>query len=286
MLDRISYICYTMAMTTEDVPLNTTSSTIGRVMRQLRERLGMSQHDLAQQVALPRPSVSQIEHGVRKVSADELLRMAHTLNVSPEVLLGTQPMPNVQLGGAKRAVPATPGLRINVPAQNARKFREVLLYILNRVGSKPNVGETVLYKLLYFMDFDFYEKYEEQLMGAVYLKNHYGPTPLQFQKIVDDLIARKELVQVKHRYFKHPQRKYLPLRTPDLTVLKAHEIALIDDVLNRLSDMNAQQISAYSHGDVPWLTSEDGKTIDYEKVFYRTMPYSVREYPAEAQPHK
>jgi hypothetical protein len=42
--------------------------------------------------------------------------------------------------------------------------------------------------------------------------------------------------------------------------------------------MNATQISDYSHNDVPWLTTEDGKVIDYESVFYRTAPYSVRDY--------
>jgi len=41
------------------------------------------------------------------------------------------------------------------------KFKEVLLYILGKVGSKPNIGQTVLYKLLYFIDFNYYEKYEE-----------------------------------------------------------------------------------------------------------------------------
>ena len=59
---------------------------------------------------------------------------------------------------------------------------------------------------------------------------------------------------------------------------KSHRIALIDDVLNRLSDMTAAQISEYSHNDVPWLTTEKGKAIEYESVFYRNPPYSLREY--------
>jgi hypothetical protein len=42
--------------------------------------------------------------------------------------------------------------------------------------------------------------------------------------------------------------------------------------------MNAAQISDYSHNDVPWLTAEEGKIIEYEAVFYRTPVYSVREY--------
>ena len=42
--------------------------------------------------------------------------------------------------------------------------------------------------------------------------------------------------------------------------------------------MTAAQISAYSHNDVPWLTTEDRKVIEYESVFYRTPPYSLRGY--------
>ena len=61
------------------------------------------------------------------------------------------------------------------------------MYVLSKVGSKPNVGESVLYKLLYFIDFNYYEKYEEQLIGATYIKNHYGPTPIEFVKIVEDM---------------------------------------------------------------------------------------------------
>ena len=172
-------------------------------------------------------------------------------------------------------------IRINVPQKNLRKFKEVLLYILNKVGSKPNVGESVLYKFLYFIDFNFYEKYEEQLIGATYIKNNYGPTPKEFIKIVEEMENKNELVRFEGEYFQYPLRKYLPLRPPNLSELRANEIKLIDDVLENLSDMNATQLSEYSHNDVPWLTTEDGEIINYESVFYRTAPYSVRSYSEE-----
>ncbi len=155
-----------------------------------------------------------------------------------------------------------------------------MLYILNKVGSKPNIGETVLYKILYFIDFNFYEKYEEQFIGATYIKNHFGPTPLEFAKIIKEMEG-KDLEKVSVKYFQYPQTKYIPLRKPYLTKLKANETAEIDAVLERLSDMNAAEISEYSHNDVPWLTTEDKQRIDYEAVFYRTFPYSVRSYSEE-----
>ena len=136
----------------------------------------------------------------------------------------------------------------------------------------------MIYKLLYFIDFDFYEKYEEQLIGATYMKNKYGPTPVEFKKIIDKMSKDKEVEKVKSNFFAYPQTKYLPLRKPDLSKFKTNEIEVIDDVLNKLSDMTAAQISAYSHNDVPWLTTEDRKIIEYESVFYRTPPYSLRGY--------
>ncbi len=252
---------------------------LGHRVKGLRENFGFSQDRLAKALAISRSAVSQIESGERKISADELIRISETFNVSVDILLDLRKEPQVLIEESKKQTLSKPQMRISIPQKNLQKFREVLLYILSKVGSKPNIGETVIYKLLYFIDFDFYEKYEEQMIGARYQKNHYGPTPVEFKKIVEKMLKDKELEKVASAYFSYPQTKYLPLRPPDLTKLRADEKEMIDDVLNRLSDMNASQISDYSHSDVPWLTTEDNEIIDYESVFYRTPPYSVREYP-------
>jgi len=259
------------------MPANKTMAKIGEKIKELRTKAGISQQRLAELLGVSRPAISQIENGERKVSVDELDRLAKIFNISVNSLLNKEKEPEVILEEKAKEKKLQPSIRINVPQKNLEKFKEVLLYILNKVGSKPNIGETVIYKLLYFVDFDFYEKYEEQMIGATYIKNHYGPTPAEFEKIVEKM-TDKEIDRVKSSYFNFPQTKYLPLRKPDLTKLKASEIEVIDNVLNKLSDMNASQISDYSHNDVPWLTTEDGGIIEYESVFYRTAPYSVREY--------
>ncbi len=254
---------------------------IGHRIKELREKAGISQDALAQKMKLPRPAISQIESGARKIAADELIKFSEIFHVTVDGLLNPGKEPEVRLHEEKAEKANKPQMRINVPQKNLQKFKEVLLYILNKVGAKENIGETVIYKLLYFIDFDFYEKYEEQLVGATYIKNKYGPTPVEFVKIVEKMIDGKEIEKVKSEYFSFPQTKYLPRRKPDLTKLKANEIEVIEDVLNRLSDMNASQISAYSHNDVPWMTTQDGEAIEYESVFYRTPPYSVRAYAEE-----
>jgi len=263
-------------MITNHVPGNMTAK-IGSRIKELRSQRGISQQRLAELLGVSRPTISQIESGGRKISAEELDALAKIFNIFVDSLLSKEEEPMVILQKGTKDRKLQSRIRINVPQKNMEKFKEVLLYILNKVGSKPNVGETVIYKLLYFIDFDFYEKYEEQLVGATYVKNNYGPTPLEFQKIVEQM-ADRELVRVKSTYFNFPQTKYLPLRKPDLTKLRANEIEVIDNVLNKLSDMNASQISDYSHDDVPWLTTKDDGIIEYESAFYRIVPYSVREY--------
>ncbi len=250
---------------------------IGQRTAELRKRVGISQQRLAEMLGVSRTTITQIENGKRKVSVDELAKFSEIFNLSVDNLLSSKEEPDVIIAEKQEEKKMESPIRINVPQRNLEKFKEVLLYILNKVGSKPNIGETVLYKLLYFSDFDFYEKYEEQLIGATYIKNHYGPTPVEFEKIIAEIMD-KEIIKVESKYYDYPQRKYLPLRKADLSKLKANEIEVIDKVLDKLSDMNATQISDYSHNDVPWLTTEDNEVIEYESVFYRTPIYSVREY--------
>lgn len=255
---------------------------LGIKIRKIRESLDLSQEKMAKSLGISRVAMSQVENGERKVSAEEIAKLSRILNTPTDILLDLEKDIEIILENKKTDNYKAPQeIRINVPQKYLEKFKEALLYILKKVGSKPNIGESVIYKLLYFMDFNFYEKYEDQLIGATYIKNNYGPTPKEFIKVVEEMEKEEELVKVEEKYFQYPQRKYLPLREPDLSILMAHELEIIDEVLDKLSDMNASQISEYSHNDVPWLTAEDGDIIDYESVFYRTSTYSVRSYSEE-----
>jgi transcriptional regulator with XRE-family HTH domain len=250
-------------------------------IKKLREDRKLTQEYIADSLGLTRQTYSLIEHGKRDLTVNEARILAELFGISLDNFLDERDIPVVieiegdELSGKEEKT----GLRISVPQRNFQKFKEVLLYILSKVGGKPNVGETVLYKLLYFIDFDYYEKYEEQLIGATYIKNHHGPTPIEFKSIIEEAIKNGEIILVKSKYFSYDQRKYLPVRDPDLSkLINAREIKHIDEVLARLSDFNASELTAISHDDVPWIIAEDLKPIAYEAVFYRTSKTTVRHY--------
>lgn len=254
---------------------------------EMRNSQGVTQDFVARKIGVSRASYIEIEKGTKELTLSQANTIAEIFNITFAELISGEKSSDIKVSIKDSPEKENKSLdladdkqqiRIDVPQKNLKKFKEVLLYVLEKVGSKSNVGMTVLYKLLYFIDFDYYEKFEEQLIGATYIKNHFGPTPVEFKKIVELMETKGELETVKSKYFLHEQTKYLPRRQSNISILNAQEIKHIDDVLSRLSDKSATELSEYSHKDVPWIGTEDGKIINYESVFYRTPETSVRIY--------
>lgn len=250
----------------------------------LRKKHGYSQGFVAQQLSMSRPTYIAIERGERSVTLPEAEILAKLLDLSFEEFatgkLIAKPEVVIEKTKKQKARNDKPEMRISIPQEKVEKFKQVLLYVLQKVGGKPNIGQTVLYKLLYFIDFDYYEKFEEQLMGAKYMRNTHGPTPVLFGKIVEELKKKGAIEAIKSKFYKYDQTKYLinPEWKSDLSALSAQELAHIDWELDRLSDYTATKISDLSHKDTPWLVAKEKEILDYEFVFYRPEETSVREY--------
>ena len=63
---------------------------IGKRLRLAREQAGLSQGQIAKMLGLHRPSISEMEAGRRKVSAEELARIAEIYGVSTAWLLNEE----------------------------------------------------------------------------------------------------------------------------------------------------------------------------------------------------
>ena len=261
--------------------LKLSQKQIGQRIMELRKTKGLSQEDLAKSIEMSRPSLVQIELGNRKVSVSELFHLSLVLGFSLDEFLSPDFNSDETLQYEQPKREETSDLRISVPDLKLDKFKNVLLYILERCAGKPNVGETVLNKLLYFCDFNFYELYEEHLTGARYKKLPYGPVPQKLGAIINQMIEVGQLKRIKTTYHELLQTRYMPLEKADLMLLSAAEIKVIDNVIQQMSDWNANKISEYSHKDIPWLATNDSDYISYNLVFYRELPYSVRVYEDE-----
>ncbi len=141
---------------------------LSEFIQQLRKERGMTQEHVASRLGFSRPTYVQVEAGSRDLTIPEASKLAEVLGISMDSFLREER----ELDPEVILEPARPEPRhdisIRIPEYRVNKLKQVLLYVLQKVGAKPNVGETVIYKLLYSRHFDYYEKYEESLMGATY----------------------------------------------------------------------------------------------------------------------
>lgn len=251
----------------------------GSTIAKLRNNAGLSQQDVADKLEMARATYASLESGRRQPDLPGIRNIAEFYQVSPSDLI------NGIVVSAQTVEPHDFTEReedirprdIN-PTVNPEKLREVLAYVLEKIGAKPNVGETVLYKLLYFIDFDYYEKHGKSITGLTYIHNHFGPSPVaDFKSVVDGMQAQGELEVIETNYFKNTQKKYLPTKLVPFDKLSAQELEHINDTLARLSDKTAKELSELSHYDTPWMVARKGKPLDYRDTFYRTRLTAVTE---------
>ncbi len=237
-------------------------------MQHKRKLSRLSQSEVAKSLGISRPTYTRLEQGETKPTEEQKTFLACIFDVSKETL-------------EKNVVEAkghSLGVSIKkIPKENIEKFKQVLLYIVSKVGNRPNIGQTALYKLLYFIDFDYYEKNQKYLIGATYIKNTHGPSPVSFAKISRELQDSEKLVEVRSKFFQYDQNKYLVTTDPDVSLLSASELKHIDDELERLASKTAKELSELSHIDTPWRVAKDREVLNYRHVFYRPDETSVTE---------
>jgi len=248
-----------------------TKKELAKRIKELREDYDLLQDDLAKKLGVQRPTISQIESGQREISGVELAKFASIFDMTVDDLLNIQELKVLEKANCD----------IEKPEFNKEKFKQVLLYVLEKCVGKANVGETVIYKLLYFIDFNFYEVYEEYLTGESYRRITHGPAPCHFNEIINEMISNGDVKKITAEYYGKYQKKYLPQIKSDLSKLNGQEIQIINNAIERLSSLSAKAIEEYSHEDIPVETAEEKEIIDYETVFYRKPSYSAREYPDE-----
>lgn len=123
-----------------------TQKQIGQRITELRKMKGLSQEDLARSIEISRPSLAQIELGNRSLNILELQRLSIVLGFSLDDFMSKEFKVRLEIEDKAEIKGKKSDIHISVPTLQVSKFKNVLLYILERCAGKPNVGETVLYE--------------------------------------------------------------------------------------------------------------------------------------------
>lgn len=147
---------------------------------------------------------------------------------------------------------------------DARRFEELILLVARRCERDSTFGATKLNKLLFFADFAAYRKLGRSLTGADYQKLEHGPAPKQLLPTREALLERGELFPITRDYFGKEQKRLIAGREPDVSGFSGEEIALVDEIIDRLRDLDAAAVTQLSHAFIGWRAVEYGDVIPYE----------------------
>lgn len=162
-----------------------------------------------------------------------------------------------------------------IPMQfNREKYRDMLMYILSKCYTKPNLGKTVLTAIMYFIDSNHYELYGNPLTAETYIKSKRGIRPKHFSEVTEDLISKKQLFLRKEPYYNRTIHRYYPTVIP-ICKFSRNETDIMNSTINKFSNSNATSIIKYAKNDPPLHIAEFGENIDCRYVFSRDNKYSV-----------
>lgn len=251
------------------------------VLRELRTHKGFSQAQVAEQLGIVRQSYIKYENGSAEMPLSVLRQLSRLFDVDYSCLIDNvmpeEPRYRVKPSAncCKEPVAAY-SAAIDISDKILVKFSNVFLYMLKNIGAKPNVGQGVLFKLLYFMDFDFYELHSNHFMGLSYTKGLSGPIPVDFDKTIRFLRKSGVVDEVKTSNYQQDMLKFLPVVEPDLNSLSALELLHIDRVLQKYSDKTSVELAMLCEKDAPLQIAKTRGVLNYEDVFRRSPEMSVR----------
>lgn len=132
-------------------------------------------------------------------------------------------------------------------------------------------------KLLYYVDFDNFEKYGSPVTGANYRKLPLGPVPDEAEAVIEEMEKFGEVEQIKAVSFvngkptKYVQNRLISKNAKfNPAIFTGAEMEVIERVAKVWEDATATEMKDASHKEAPWAATEDGKRIDYEMAQYRS----------------
>ncbi len=160
-------------------------------------------------------------------------------------------------------------------ALHRKKYQQVILYFCWKLGKEIR-GKKKLAKLLYYLDFDYYEKYQKYFIGEKYKKLPMGPFPVSLEAITTGMAKKKQLAIRKIDEWDgyNPTEVYKILRKPDVSIFSSEEKKMMDRVIKKYGCLNGKELENLTHSEAPYIGTEDKKEIPYELSFYRGTDFT------------
>src|SRR5271170_8070237 len=151
---------------------------------------------------------------------------------------------------------------------NQKKYQDAVLYLCQKLGGTMR-GKKKLAKLLYFADFDFYEKYEKAITDDIYKALPMGPFPSSLDEVTTAMVDEQQISieHVAEREGYNPTEVYTCLVEPKDSALDDDEKKMLDRIVTKYGHLSGKQLQELSHVEAPYIATELKHEIPYELAF-------------------
>lgn len=154
-------------------------------------------------------------------------------------------------------------------AINEKKYKNAVIFFARKIRN-GTLGKLKMMKLLYYLDFDFFEKYGVPVTGDKYLRWENGPVPRMGEKILKAMDGKE--IKITRRKMKNGYNDQLYIEALvefDMNVFKKEELLMLEEVAEKWEKFTGAEMKSASHGEAPWIATEPNKVIDYNLAYYR-----------------
>ena len=258
-------------------------------IRSFRKKYGLTQKELSGLLGIGLVSLNRYENGALQDDAhDRILRLGmdtHNLRKliedNPEAVkketrreiidqieqeereIGTWMDLFLELYGIK-----SPDIFTGYKRFDFQKFIQVVKFFCFNKG----VYKTKLMKLLFYTDFKHFKEYDVSITGSRYAHLPHGPVPDQFNQLFSLILEEEPSISYEEVWFyENPSELYSSQTQPDLSFFSAAEIKTLATIKERFDEINAKEISEFSHKEKGYQETKNGELISYQYAEYLSV---------------
>lgn len=150
------------------------------------------------------------------------------------------------------------------------------MYVPHACIDDPTYSKVKLLKILFFSDFESYGVHGVPITGMPYRKLPFGPCPVDFPRIQDEMLRDKQIKIFSRRVYEHSSQRLFPLQQPSFDFVTARDISIVDGWIRFFWNKTAKEVSEYSLGKA-WKIRAESELIPYEAVFISDEPVTFED---------
>lgn len=152
---------------------------------------------------------------------------------------------------------------------NQKKYKNAVLFFAKKIRN-GTLGKLKMMKLLYYLDFDFFEKYGRSITGDEYLRFENGPVPRKAEKMLKEMNGKEIKISTRKIGNGYNDQMHIEAQSEfDMNVFEKEELLMLEEIATKWEKFTGTEMKNASHGEAPWIATKPNEIIDYNLALYR-----------------